>query len=288
MGCYLLLSHVKVHNANAMSSSLTVGFPALTAFLGFSHQLERLANQKGFANRFTKVAVCSHDFNMQWHRNPEDEFYSFIGTANPLTQDGKRASFIEEPRCDMDVSLLIESTDVISAKLLAWLKETVKTMKLAGGDVLDVGDASVFASSYEALTDEEFRRLKRKVMPGYWLVERSDLVQNGMEQGLDAMTALLQVLKVICTITKQGQEEERQWQKLVPGWIVPISVGFHGLTPCHYAINQRDKTKEHRFAEAIVTLGEFKMAHRVSSLREILWGYTYQSEKNLYLCKTHL
>ena len=37
----LLLPHLRVQNANAISSPLTWGFPAPTAFLGFVHALER-------------------------------------------------------------------------------------------------------------------------------------------------------------------------------------------------------------------------------------------------------
>lgn len=287
MSSYLLLSHIKVHNANALSSALTVGFPALTAFLGFTHQLERLAKQNGFAIRFPRVAICAHDFQMQWHRHQDDEFYSLIGTGNPLNKDGKRSSFIEEPRCDMDLSLLIESSDTVTQEVVTWVQKVAKTMKLAAGDIFDIDSVTAYSTMSEELNDEDFRRLKRNVMPGHWLLDRSDLVRNAMLEGQDAMQAVLQHLKVTCTITKEGLEQERHWEKLVPGWLVPISVGFYGLTPCHFATNQRDKTKEHRFAEAIVTLGEFKMAHRVSSLNDILWGYSYQSENNLYLCKTN-
>jgi len=33
----LLLPHIKVHNANALSSPFTIGFPAMTAWLGAVH-----------------------------------------------------------------------------------------------------------------------------------------------------------------------------------------------------------------------------------------------------------
>ena len=38
---YLLISHIAVHNANALSSAMTIGTPSLTAFLGFVHALQR-------------------------------------------------------------------------------------------------------------------------------------------------------------------------------------------------------------------------------------------------------
>ncbi|MCB1977589.1 MAG: hypothetical protein KDE66_11370 [Nitrosomonas sp.] len=31
---FLLIPHLKIHNANAMSSPYTIGFPAMTAWLG--------------------------------------------------------------------------------------------------------------------------------------------------------------------------------------------------------------------------------------------------------------
>ncbi len=281
---YLLLPHIKIQNANALSSSLTVGFPAVTAFLGFAHLLERLLIQNGFDVHIPKLAICVHDFSLRWYKESQYDFYSFIVTANPLNKKGDRPSFIEEPRCYMDVSILLETSNSLSDDAIRFIQQTIKTLKLASGDVLDTGNAFYFPS--ETLSDKEFLRLKRKVMPGYWLLERSDLVREGMLRGLDAMQALLQVLKTTCTITKHNCEEEKNWKKTTPGWIIPIAVGYQGLTPCHYAINQRDVSKKHRFAESIVTLGEFKMAHRISSLNEILWRYQYLPKENLYLCKT--
>jgi len=69
------------------------------------------------------------------------------------------------------------------------------------------------------------------------------------------------------------------------GWIVPIATGFHGITERGQAKNQRDPDMPHRFAESVVTLGEFRMPHLIRSLDEILWHYHTDLEKNLYLCQ---
>ena len=69
------------------------------------------------------------------------------------------------------------------------------------------------------------------------------------------------------------------------GWIVPIATGFHGLTDRGPAKNQRDPDIPHRFAESVVTLGEFRMPYRIQSLDEILWSYHTNLDKNLYLCQ---
>ena len=49
--------------------------------------------------------------------------------------------------------------------------------------------------------------------------------------------------------------------------------------------NQRDPESPHRFTEAVVTLGEFKMAYRFDHVDELLWHYHYQPDTNLYLCQ---
>jgi len=45
MGALILIDHLKIQNANAISSPLTIGVPSITAFMGFAHQLQRLIHQ---------------------------------------------------------------------------------------------------------------------------------------------------------------------------------------------------------------------------------------------------
>ena len=47
---YLLLPNLHIHNAYAMSSSYTIGFPAITGWLGAVHALERNLKANGFSN----------------------------------------------------------------------------------------------------------------------------------------------------------------------------------------------------------------------------------------------
>ncbi len=44
----LLIPRIKIHNANALSSPYTIGFPAMTAWLGAVHALERKMKANGF------------------------------------------------------------------------------------------------------------------------------------------------------------------------------------------------------------------------------------------------
>ena len=109
---YLLLSNLYIHNANAMSSSYTIGFQAITGWLGAVHALERNLNANGFPNLcLKKTAISCSECSVQWYRGPGDYKWSICGTANPLKKKGsgfERPPFVEEPRCDLRVNLLIE------------------------------------------------------------------------------------------------------------------------------------------------------------------------------------
>jgi len=41
----------------------------------------------------------------------------------------------------------------------------------------------------------------------------------------------------------------------------------------------------HRFAESVVTLGEFVRPYRIKNIDDMLWHYHADLKNNLYLCK---
>ena len=274
---YLVISHLKIQNANALSSPYTIGFPAMTSWLGGVHALQRKLNQSGFEDlKFMSVAVCSHRMDLQTFRGPGDFHSSIIGTSNPLNAEGKRTSFIEEARCHLDVSLVIEyeSKDELNLELIRNL--LYSGLKIAGGDILNLRKLIIF-------NEEEKDRVMRRLMPGYVVVGRQDLM-NGSDE--DPMTTILDYL-TLQHRSEQNDKEEITWtsKRKIAGWILPIAVGFYGVTPLGRAKNQRDPDKPHCFAESIVTLGEFIMPYRIKDIDMMLWHYDYNSKDRLYLCK---
>lgn len=285
----LLIPHLRVHNANALSSPFTIGLPAMTAWLGAVHALQRKLNTQGFSElKCIATAVVSHQCDLQTYKGPGDYVYSIIGTGNPLDKTGARSAFIEEPRCHLDVSLLVEYSgvekedeDIFTGKVAHVLNSQ---MKLAGGDILSFAQPTLLR--IEEGDEKDLRMLTRKLMPGYAIVERRDLMQEAMAQGQDAMDALLDYLAVHHSC-EQDTDGNVSWSstRKTSGWIVPVATGFQGITAIAEAKNQRDPDTPHRFAESVVTLGEFKMPHRINSLNDILWRYTVEPENNLYLCE---
>ncbi|DAB40961.1 MAG TPA: type I-F CRISPR-associated protein Csy2 [Sulfurovum sp. UBA12169] len=284
----LLIPHIKVHNANALSSPFTIGFPAMTAWLGATHALERKLKADGFSSLIFKgVAVVSHMADLQTYKGTDDYVYSIVGTANPLDKDGGRSAFIEEARIHLDVSILIEYEGVAKNeedRFIERVEHHLKSgMKMAGGDVFGSRKLKLFR-----MTEDDERalgELRRSLMPGHVIVERRELMKEAMENGYDAIDALLEYLSVHhhCEIT----DDEVIWssKRKTTGWIVPLAIGFQGISELGKAMNQRDPDTPHRFAESVVTLGEFKMPYKITSLDEMLWHYHVDQINDLYLCQ---
>ncbi len=285
----LIIPHIEVHNANALSSPFTIGFPAMTAWLGAVHALQRKLNSDGFSDlKFNAIGVVSHKADLQVHKGVGDYVNSIIGTSNPVDKDGKRPAFIEEARIHLDISLVIEFSELHKRdeeKLLKRVVHHLKSrMKMAGGDIFKL--RKPFIERVEDEEEGDIARIRRKLMPGYAVVERRDLMIEAMNRGLDAMDALLEYVTINHSCEKDD-EDKVLWtsKRKTAGWIVPIATGFHAISELGKAKNQRDPNTPHRFAESVVTLGEFIMPYKIESLDEILWHYNADKEHGLYLCE---
>ncbi len=285
----LIIPHILVHNANALSSPFTIGFPAMTAWLGATHALQRKLNRDGFeALKFNATAVLSHKADLQVHRGVGDYVNSIIGTSNPLDKDGKRPAFIEEARIHLEVSLVIEFSDLQKREEERFLERVShhlqSRMKMAGGDIL--GFRKPIVERFDDESEDDIKRIRGKLMPSYAIVERRDLMIEAMDRGLDAMDALLEYVTINHSCEKDD-DGKVLWtsRRKSSGWIVPISTGFQAVSELGKAKNQRDADKPHCFAESVVTLGEFKMVYKIESLDEILWHYSVDKEHGLYLCE---
>lgn len=288
MNRFLIIPRLKIHNANALSSPYTIGFPAMTAWLGGVHALQRKLNTGPFAElRFTACAVSCHQIDLQTYQGRGDYVHSIVGTGNPLDKSGERPSFIEEARCHLNVTLAIEYQGVgmgDTDDFLATVQQQLTTMKLAGGDILAFKKPELAKID----GDVELDKLTRKLMPGYVLRDRHELMAEAMNDGQDAIDAMLDYL----TVHHRSQTEadgNAAWtaERKTKGWIVPFATGFRGIGELGFAEHQRDSSTPHRFAESLVTLGEFVMPYRLKHLDQLLWRSRYDAQNKLYLIEQH-
>lgn len=285
----LLIPHLHIHNANALSSPYTIGFPAMTAWLGAVHALERKIKAGEFDDdyedlQFKSVAVACHEIDLQTYKGENDFVQSIVGTGNPLDKTGKRPSFIEEARCHLNVSLVIEYDADEDEDLAFNVGELIRgNFKIAGGDTLHCSPPQTLQIN----SINKHQQLMGKLMPSHCLIERRDLMQQAMQDGQDAIDALLDYLAMHHQCTVDAEDETVTWttERKTKGWLVPIATGFHGISETGLAIHQRDTDTPHRFAESVVTLGEFVMPYRIDDLDSILWRYQPDLENHLYLCQ---
>jgi CRISPR-associated protein Csy2 len=287
---FLLIPHLKIHNANAISSPYTIGFPAITAWLGAIHALQRKLYENGFNEvQLLGTAISCHDINLQTHKGRGDYVSSIIATANPLDKDGNRPAFIEEARCHLEVSLLVEYQGLDPdnlEKFKKFIDQQLLKMKFASGDVLSVKPVQTILVNEDE--ESSIKAALRKLMLGFVIIERRDLIKKSMqEERKDALEALLDYLKIMYR-ANQNDEGEVSWSasKKEAGWLVPIATGFQGISDLGFAKNQRDANTPHRFAESVVTLGEFVMPYRIKKIDDMLWQY--HVDQDLYLCQTNL
>lgn len=296
---YLLLPHLEIHNANAISSNYIIGFPAMPAWLGGVHALERkIKCVAGLAEvSFGGTGIVVHGYKIHSYRLKGNPNHSLAITANPLKKKGKdfeRPPIIPEGRIDMDVSLMVDVTGidaVAESDLIAAVKQILPVMRLASGDIMNTSDAlNVTIHHIDADESKQYRKLAYELMPGYAILERRDLLMecDGIEDEAvnehDAMDDLLNLLQVNEVAELDENKKIVKWSRSrsKAGWLVPVAVGYKALSPAGKLSNQRDGSYEHQFAESVVTIGEFKSLHRIRNIGELMWHY--RCVDDLYVC----
>lgn len=308
MKSYFLVPKLRIQSANAASSPYTVGFPAMTAWLGMVHALQRLIQRQKSLQQIhlPRLAVVCHACELQAFKDEANYYGALIGTANPLKKSKKtgefeRPAFIEEARCHLTVSLLIEVEGLQGTENELFeetARQELQCLKAAGGDILaKPEDCRRWKLMYaDECQEKEERHILARLMPGYAIIQRGDLLAH--EDDADTLDKLLDVLKVryqavppeqMADEKAKGKTDNKiRWQKekVVPGgWLVPIAVGFRDLSGKLTVEGQRSYDYDHHFVEPLVTVGEFVMPYRFSSIKNLMWEYKYIEQEGLYVCQ---
>lgn len=302
----LVLPHLRIQNANAISSPLTHGFPAMSAFLGLMWALERkLAGAWPLV--FDGIGVICHSHEEQ---TTEGGFTrAFRLTRNPVGKDGGTAAIVEEGRIHLELTLVFgirggivgESEEVHHACARA-VANTLAQMRVAGGSVL-AGQAPVF-TRFDEKPDEaakQFRQLCRRWLPGFALVSRDDLLASRLIELRNTTHADATALDAWLDLSRFNWQSERKetldpetravkkteivWQTGREGWLVPIPVGYGALSDLHppgAVANARDASTPFRFVESLYSIGEWLAPHRLQSPQQLLWYADTDAQAGLY------
>lgn len=176
---FILIKHIQVQDANTIAG-FTWGFPAITHFLGYVHALERKLNNTQAFNQigFRGCAVIAHNHYVKTYK--DGSFIRFTQSRNPpYLNSHKKAEtvpVIEEGKMNMTVSLLIEldATTHNTDALCNWLEKPTQMQRLAGGTILSIERIDCY--SLDADNPTVLKKLKRELLPGFVLLNRSDLL----------------------------------------------------------------------------------------------------------------
>ena len=288
MSNVIVLPWLKIENANAVAG-LTWGFPAITHFLGYTHALSRRL-QASHGLRLEGCGVICHHHQVHAYSSGRD--YQFALTRNPLTREGKTASFNEEGRMHLTVSLVLEchgeiaNGDVGKQALARHVETLCQTQKLAGGSI--VGLRRVEVCSASALKARLFG-----LMPGFALLDRSLLLDEYHQQlkqekpDAELLDAWLDFAALKKAAEKEGERVTWRWQKRPhPGFLVPLMTGWQRISPLYEpgsVNNARDEETPFCFTEAVYGIGEWRGLHRIQELTDLFWRYS--TTETGYYCR---
>lgn len=305
----LVLPHLRVQNANAVSSPLTHGFPSMTAFLGLMWALERKTRATGLDVAFQAIGVVCHDHQEQV---TDGGFVkAFRLTRNPIDKDGGTAAIVEEGRIHLELSLVLairserwNNDPEVRGSDAATVAELLARMRIAGGTLLPPPHPRrrryrpwlVDLTGTEDDQQAEFRKARMRLLPGFALVAREDRLEDRLQslQAEDPTATRLDAWLSLSRINWRYQPDEQkdgkgEWlnDRKGQGWIVPIPVGYGALGELHppgSVANARDGTTQFRFVESLYSIGEWISPHRLQSPQQLLWYVDSRPDDGLYRC----
>lgn len=305
----LVLPRLRIQNANAISSSMTWGFPAMTAFVGTMQALERNLPE-GIKLVFNEVGVVCHHIDPQVVSSGVTR--AFHLTRNPVDKTGGTAAIVEEGRAHLEVSLLIGvepdgGKDLESAErrqeIAQQLYQQLQGMRMAGGSVMpprtDQPRHRPELISFDAKEEEsarQWRQLRRRLLPGFALVLRDDRLAEhtatlqASDAGATPLEAWLDLSRLnheCQVIQREDGKEKVQWSIRRPyrGWFVPIPVGYAGISqlfePGEVA-SARATNVKFQFVESLYSIGEWVSPHRIKDPDDLMWFVENDSKNHIY------
>jgi len=174
---FILIDHIQVQNANAIAG-FTWGFPAITHFLGFIHNLTRkLVTIDRYQDiSLSGCAVIAHEHKAHTYGPSYEKRFSQSRNPPYLSSHDKAATppVIEEGKMNMTVSLLIGCDGNIGNRadgIREWLLNTCLLQRLAGGTIVKLKIENI--NFFSPGSKRDVSLLTRRLLPGFILQDRS-------------------------------------------------------------------------------------------------------------------
>lgn len=233
----LYIVRLHVYAASIVSSHLTWGFPAPSAFTGFVEQLNRSLAQDSLYQSIdiNGVGVICHRLVPQVTRlSPYRHAPLQLNLLRqPLNHKGETAPIIEEGKGNLELSLVIglsgdglvqhlSGTDELQStqtlQLITKLDQLVYNMRLAGGSIFPhKRKRSKLLNWSQSTAIEKTQALRRHLLPGFALLHRHEVLlahQHWLQQYFstqevrDSDPDLLDTLLDICRLNIKSTEQK--------------------------------------------------------------------------------
>lgn len=192
----LYVVRLNVENVSIISSYLTWGFPAPSAFCGLMDNLQRQLNKM---DAYREVECCgigiiSHQFTPQVTKSSSYRYspYQLNLARHPLKADGSPPAMIEEGKGYIEVSLVIglagegleqhlsandEDLSESSQALLKNINQFIYGKRLAGGSIFPHKRIQPKLINWsQSGAEEKTKALRRYVLPGFALQHRQEVL----------------------------------------------------------------------------------------------------------------
>ncbi|WP_199915536.1 type I-F CRISPR-associated protein Csy2, partial [Xanthomonas fragariae] len=183
--------------------------------------------------------------------------------------------------------------------------ELLAGMRIAGGSLR--APAQPWRHRYQPWTLEltgteddrttQFRKARMRLLPGFALVERADLLDARLAElqatdpgatRLDAWLSLSRINWRYQSDTTPNDTPGWSHDRSGHGWTVPIPVGYGALGELQAAgsvANARDTDTAFRFVESLYSLGQWISPHRLDAPQQLLWYASSDPGQGLYRCR---
>ena len=234
-GSFLLLPNITVSGATALSSSITIGIPSLTAFYGYVHAFERKLRELHAATNIESFAICIH----QLHLDKRGLTKEFVKKANSTISP---PSTHDDWQCNFTFSFILKfshkpniSNDSIIKALPKRLARGATKMSIADFHSIQPFDSLTSAVKHVP------------IQTGKWLT-----LYNGHLNSFDDLI--------------ESVREKR--------WLTPSCVGFH-LLERPVEKKDALRGYKHAFSEPIIGLINPIIFGETTDPNKILWRYKY-------------
>lgn len=241
---YLLLPGLKISNASAMSTPVSIGIPSLMAFYGFTHAFERNIQTLIPNFRIDSFAICIHSIHTE-NRGLTREYA--LDTKDNITTPALR----EDWQCDSTVSLILKCQDysqLTADDFISLLPRRLARgkVKIAISDIERLGQGMNLNDAIQSVPYDS----------GRWL-------------SLNREAKLGSIQDIITELSDDPMQ-------------TPNCIGYH-LLEIPKAKSDSLRDYDHAFAETILGIIKFVTVNKHTDPDKYFWQYQYSKHGPILL-----